>query len=218
MFCKKCGAQIEDNSVFCKECGERLEEQQKKLMPKKKKRIIIISAAAAVLVIAGIIFGVLYTNYVKEQEKEVFLEVSLYEQDGDNYFLLTAESFAKKFNYFSDGIKLGEAEPYLDEDGTFIQTWKFDKNTVNLIYDNDSLMAKGIMIMCRDNEFYQNNLPSALRAFYPSIPKDEIKKCLDKANQVKTDENDTYYYKDIAVVIGRENGSTAISFHTKRAE
>lgn len=218
MFCKKCGAQIEDNSVFCKECGERLEEQQKKPMPKKKKRIIIISAAAAVLVIAGIVFGVLYTNYVKEQEKEVFSEVALYEQDGDNYFLLTAESFAKKFNYFSDGIKLGEAKPYLDEDGTFIQTWKFDKNTFNLIYDNDSLMAKGIMIMCHDNEFYQNNLPTALRAFYPSIPKDEIKKCLDKANQVKTDEDDTYYYKDIAVVIGRENGSTAISFHTKRAE
>ena len=79
MICKKCGAQIEDNSVFCKECGERLEEQQKEPMPKKKKRIIIISAAAAVLIIAGIVFGVLYTNYVKEQEKEVFSEVALYE-------------------------------------------------------------------------------------------------------------------------------------------
>lgn len=49
-----------------------MEEQQKEPMPKKKKRIIIISAAAAVLIIAGIVFGVLYTNYVKEQEKEVF--------------------------------------------------------------------------------------------------------------------------------------------------
>ena len=219
MICKKCGAQIEDNSAFCKECGERLEEQQKEPMPKKKKRIIIISAAAAVLIIAGIVFGVLYTNYVKEQEKEVFSEVALYEQEGENYFLLTTEAFAEKFNYFSDGIKLGEAEPYLDEDGTFIQTWKFDnKNTVNLIYDNDSLMAKGIIIMCHDNEFYQNNLPTALRAFYPSIPQDEIKMCLDKADQVKAEDDDTYYYKNIAVVIGRENDSIAISFHTKRSE
>ena len=28
MFCPKCGAQIEDNSVYCAKCGEKLSEQQ----------------------------------------------------------------------------------------------------------------------------------------------------------------------------------------------
>ncbi len=221
MFCKKCGAQIEDNSVFCKECGERLEEQQKKPMSKKKKRIIIISAAAAVLVIAGIIFGVLYMNYVNEQKEEAFSGVELYEQDGKNHFVLTAESFAKKFNYFSDGIKLGEAKPYLDEDGTFMQTWSFDnKNSITLFYDMEALLSDGIMIVCYDDEFYQNNLPTALRVFYPFIPQNEIKKCQEKVNQVKAgDDSQLYYYKDIIVVVGRENDdSIFFSIHTKRSE
>lgn len=220
MFCKKCGAQIEDNSVFCKECGERLEEQQKKLMPKKKKRIIIISAAAAVLVIAGIIFGVLYTNYVKEQKEEAFSGVELYEQDGKNYFVLTAESFKKKFNYFSDGIKLGESEPYYD-DGTFMQIWNFDNdNSINLFYDMESFMSEGIIIVCHDDEFCQNNLPTALRVFYPFIPQNEIKKCQEKVNQVKAgDDDQLYYYKDIIVVIDhQDDGSIFLSVHTKRTE
>ena len=204
MICKKCGAQIEDNSVFCKECGERLEEQQKEPMPKKKKRIIIISAAAAVLIIAGIVFGVLYTNYVKEQEKEVFSEDALYEQEGENYFLLTTEAFAEKFNYFSDGIKLGEADTGTVDEDIYLRTWDINKELyITLSFNSHIDLMDAAAISCYGDDVYRKNLPTILRVFCPGISNDEINKCLERADKTKVDKYDFYNYEDISVIIQR---------------
>lgn len=65
MYCKFCGAQLEDGTTVCTNCGETLEKPKKQLkLPKIKisKKALIIAAAsvAAVGIIVGAVFGLMY--------------------------------------------------------------------------------------------------------------------------------------------------------------
>lgn len=65
MYCKFCGAQLEDGTTVCTNCGETLEKPKKQLkLPKIKisKKALIIAAAsvAAVAIIVGAVFGLMY--------------------------------------------------------------------------------------------------------------------------------------------------------------
>lgn len=71
MICKNAVLKLRTTAYSVRNVGNGWKNSRKNRCL-KEKRIIIISAAAAVLIIAGIVFGVLYTNYVKEQEKKFF--------------------------------------------------------------------------------------------------------------------------------------------------
>lgn len=49
MFCKKCGTELNDNSVFCHKCGERLIEENEIQILEEKKEIEPVKTGIAVL-------------------------------------------------------------------------------------------------------------------------------------------------------------------------
>lgn len=67
MFCKNCGAQMENGAAFCKNCGARSESGQTAQpsaapAPKKTGKLIAIIAAAVLIVAAVVVCIVLFTG------------------------------------------------------------------------------------------------------------------------------------------------------------
>lgn len=81
MFCKKCGAQLEEGAVFCQNCGNKIDENipkekkepenQKKTLKKKKmsvkKWLLVVLGLLAVSIIGSTLFG---SNNTGEETSE----------------------------------------------------------------------------------------------------------------------------------------------------
>jgi|GEM_PF-1601636 predicted nucleic acid-binding Zn ribbon protein len=221
MYCKKCGAQIEDNSVFCKECGERLIEKEKKPLPKKKIRKIIISVVAGILVIGIIVFGILFLTRQKEmeaeKENEILSPVSISELSGEKFFRLPPDLFREKFNRFSSGLKLEEGKSSLadSDDEDVFYNWIIDDDTIALHIKKNTDLVTNIMLLSDEDSFYQKNAPAILKAICPSIPEAEIKRCIKNADTTPVGEDYYFMYEDIKVLIFRADEAISLFFYPR---
>lgn len=72
MYCDKCGARLEETAVFCTECGNRVAQDEKKLIKPKNKILIIILGIFIILCVVGLLFlggdKENSTNYVRDDE------------------------------------------------------------------------------------------------------------------------------------------------------
>lgn len=216
MFCKKCGAQIDDNSIFCKECGERLvEEAIKTDKPIHKARIrkIVLSVVAAVLVVALVVCG---TVFWLQKRLEIYSDVPLTEGVmHTKVFELSADSFKEKFNYFSKGIKLG-AEEIEDQQGIPFSAWHwyFGDDAVTLLLmgeEEDEQYIDDIVLLGTDT-FCQNNIEAVLRTIYPYIPDREIEQCVEKVRDTKLNDYQEFEYKELRANITRSQKNIIVTF------
>ena len=95
MYCKKCGSEIPDDSIFCNKCGNNLkdemdsnigthiednikdEPEDNPIKPKNKRTAVIISLSIILVIIGGLIGFKIYSD--KKQAEEVMNNFIIYE-------------------------------------------------------------------------------------------------------------------------------------------
>ncbi|MGL6104863.1 YARHG domain-containing protein [Romboutsia sp.] len=109
--CNKCGAQLDDKSIFCPNCGSKIEEnniKETKVTPEKKiNKIIIALAIIIVLVFGGVILfkdDIMYNYYTMKGDKENSINVSI------EYYIeaLKVKYSSDIIDKINDKIKLDE--------------------------------------------------------------------------------------------------------------
>lgn len=143
MFCKKCGAQLEDNAVFCGNCGAKMEEtpvpaptsanvgmtQQVTVGNKGKSsgagKIVAIVFVVIVLLVA--IVAIVKGNKKINLNKYMTVEFSGYETKGNATWVFDSDSFEKDYG---KKLKLNES--------------KLRKEFAAEGYDYDAIMSWGL--------------------------------------------------------------------------
>ena len=109
MFCKKCGAQLEDNAVFCGNCGARMDEAPATVnagvtaqsgataqaAATGKRKIVAMALAAVVLVVA--VVAIVNGNKKINLNKYMTVEFSGYETKGNATWVFDNDSFEKDY-------------------------------------------------------------------------------------------------------------------------
>ena len=95
MYCKNCGKEVLETSIFCSNCGKRIEEEDAGLTKKKihiARKVGLVIALLAVLLLGGV---VIYLNVMK---KDIHVK-SIYHDDYDGvYREIEIDSKEKKIN------------------------------------------------------------------------------------------------------------------------
>ena len=99
MYCKNCGKEVLETSIFCSNCGKRIEEEDAGLAKKKihiARKVGLVIALLAVLLLGGV---VIYLNVLK---KDIHVE-SIQWNDNDNGLEVEIDSKEKKIKL--DGVE-----------------------------------------------------------------------------------------------------------------
>lgn len=127
MFCRKCGAEIPDGSVFCDKCGERtviIENGQNTEAPymtngvsDKRNRIIgILAVGVAAVVVIAVASAVVFGGRSSREVVKDFFEAVYEDADADDFM----ELFPRQVTYsmFSayGGINNDMAEYYIESE------------------------------------------------------------------------------------------------------
>ncbi len=127
MFCRKCGAEIPDGSVFCDKCGERTviiengQNTEAPYMPNgvsdKRNRIIgILAVGVAAVVVIAVASAVVFGGRSSREVVKDFFEAVYEDADADDFM----ELFPRQVTYsmFSayGGINNDMAEYYIESE------------------------------------------------------------------------------------------------------
>lgn len=100
MYCKNCGKEVLETSIFCSNCGKRIGEEDAGLTKKKihiAKKAGLVIALLAVLLLGG---GVIYLNVMK---KDIHVE-SIQWNDNGSFTEVEIDSKEKKIKL--DGVEI----------------------------------------------------------------------------------------------------------------
>ena len=134
MYCEKCGAQIDDDSVFCQKCGEKqsnLDQKNvnisvaKKNRLKKKTRNFAIGFVA-VIVILSIFLAIPLTVQKIQDNARINAVVGRWNEFGPT-----------KSSYYRGSIEFykdGEGRDYSSSVNADSFTWSIEGDTVKLLY------------------------------------------------------------------------------------
>lgn len=150
MFCRKCGTQLRDDSLFCDKCGEKIlsteyeqqiEEEalpnESDLTQKSKNKVPVI--IGAVLIVIVIIFTVLSISKFASNKEGALRGVNI----GDDY-----RTVLSKENEKNDYKKISN-----DDDSIRLNTLTvYENKAENLYYDFEDDQLKSIRVIFKDTK------------------------------------------------------------------
>lgn len=185
MRCKKCGAELSDDSLFCNKCGSKTTPSALKSMDSKKKWILISSLAVAVIAL-GVMFSFLSSNPVGAFEKAI----------SDNKYGEANQIFEEKIK--GDLKKEMEVAAFLQvEIDSIVQghaTSKIDYNfaTVKLETIQKTALLKSEVSEAFSTIHALNDSRTAFKTGQELLKNNSIKEALLELKKVKESDSDNF--------------------------